>query len=147
MFLGPAINLKLRPRILDLKPGTRIVSNTFTMGEWEPDQSRSVEGKEGCSSYCTALLWIVPAHVGAHLEISSRRPDVQAELSDIFRNAHIQRHDPARHEWQTEEGDLITFSAGGVDYSGRVSGSTIQGTLTSAVSTAPWNATRLSSPI
>ena len=38
MFLLPEINLKLRPRILDLKPGTRIVSNTFTMGEWEADQ-------------------------------------------------------------------------------------------------------------
>src|SRR5436853_7696919 len=37
MFLLPDINLKLRPKILGLKPGTRIVSNTFTMGEWEPD--------------------------------------------------------------------------------------------------------------
>jgi precorrin-6B methylase 2 len=37
MFLLPEINLKLRPQLLDLKPGTRIVSNTFTMGEWEPD--------------------------------------------------------------------------------------------------------------
>ena len=38
MFLLPEINLKLRPRLLDLKPGTRIVSNTFTMGEWEADR-------------------------------------------------------------------------------------------------------------
>src|SRR6478672_1766764 len=42
MFLLPEINLKLRPRILNLNPGTRIVSNTFTMGEWVPDEYASV---------------------------------------------------------------------------------------------------------
>ena len=41
MFLLPQINLKLRPKILDLKPGTRIVSNSFTMGEWEADETAS----------------------------------------------------------------------------------------------------------
>ena len=38
MFLLPDINLRLRPKILDLKPGTRIVSNTFTMDDWQPDE-------------------------------------------------------------------------------------------------------------
>jgi hypothetical protein len=61
MFLLPQINLKLRPKILDLKPGTRIVSNSFTMGEWEEDESASVG--DDCSGWCTALLWIVPAKV------------------------------------------------------------------------------------
>ena len=59
MFLLPDINLKLRPKLLDMKPGTRVVSNTFTMGEWEPDQTASVT--EDCTSWCTALLWIIPA--------------------------------------------------------------------------------------
>jgi precorrin-6B methylase 2 len=58
MFLLPDINIKLRPKILNLKPGTRIVSNSFTMGDWTTDDSASV--KDGCASYCTALLWIVP---------------------------------------------------------------------------------------
>src|SRR5712691_3443732 len=62
MFLLPQINLRLRPKILDLKPGTRIVSNTFTMDEWTPDQTATV-GVD-CSSWCTALFWIVPAKVG-----------------------------------------------------------------------------------
>ncbi len=52
MFLLPDINLKLRPKILDLKPGTRIVSNTFTMGEWAADETATVN--EDCISYCTA---------------------------------------------------------------------------------------------
>ena len=63
MFLLPSINLKLRPKILDLKPGTRIVSNTFTMEDWEADETATVT--DGCTSWCTALLWIVPAKVEA----------------------------------------------------------------------------------
>src|ERR671914_212579 len=39
MFLLPDINLKLRPKLLNLRPGTRIVSNSFTMGDWKPDES------------------------------------------------------------------------------------------------------------
>src|SRR5256712_992587 len=61
MFLLPDINLKLRPRILNLKPGTRIVSNTFDMGEWSADETANVH--EGCTNWCTAYLWIVPAKV------------------------------------------------------------------------------------
>jgi len=61
MFLLPDINLKLRPKILDLKPGTRIVSNTFTMGEWKEDERAELSQDAGCNvSWCTALLWIVP---------------------------------------------------------------------------------------
>src|SRR3984893_1900439 len=61
MFLLPTINLKLRPKILDLKPGTRIVSNAFDMEEWQADQTTDAE--KGCTSWCTAYLWIVPAKV------------------------------------------------------------------------------------
>src|SRR5262244_1906615 len=63
MFLLPSINLKLRPRILDLKPGTRIVSNTFDMDKWEPDETAEISPAEGCTSYCKAHLWIVPAKI------------------------------------------------------------------------------------
>ncbi len=70
MFLLPDINLKLRPKILDLKPGTRIVSNTFTMGDWEADATADLGANGGCSaSWCTALLWIVPAKVGGIYKI------------------------------------------------------------------------------
>lgn len=68
MFLLPEINLKLRPKILELKPGTRIVSNTFPMGDWDPDETAHLDSSSGCAaSWCTALLWIVPAKVaGTH---------------------------------------------------------------------------------
>ena len=64
MFLLPEINRKLRPTILKLKPGTRVVSNTFTMGEWQPDESHTVE--DCTSSWCTVLFWIVPAQVAGN---------------------------------------------------------------------------------
>jgi SAM-dependent methyltransferase len=56
MYLLPDLNLKLRPRILELKPGTRVVTNAFTMGDWDPDSTAEVESR-------TAYLWIVPAKV------------------------------------------------------------------------------------
>ena len=62
MFLLPSINMKLRPKILALKPGTRIVSNTFTMDDWEPDEKADLATT--CDAhYCTALFWVVPAKV------------------------------------------------------------------------------------
>src|SRR5688500_9747429 len=70
MFLLPEINLKLRPKILRLKPGTRIVSNTFTMGEWLADETAELSAGGGCeNSWCTALLWIVPARVAGTYQV------------------------------------------------------------------------------
>ena len=67
MFLLPSINMKLRPKILDLKPGTRIVANSFDMEDWKPDETAKVDG---CSNWCTAYLWIVPAKVGGTWNLS-----------------------------------------------------------------------------
>lgn len=57
LFLNEYLNLKLRPRLQRLRPGTRIVSNTFGMGDWEPDDLIVV--RRGCEPWCTAMLWIV----------------------------------------------------------------------------------------
>jgi len=70
MFLLPSINLKLRPKILALKPGTRIVSNTFNMEEWQADETATLSSDAGCNtSWCTALLWIVPAQVAGDYKL------------------------------------------------------------------------------
>ena len=60
LFLLPDLNLRLRPVLLDLAPGTRIVSNTWDMGDWEADETIQLDP---CPGFCTALLWIVPAQV------------------------------------------------------------------------------------
>jgi SAM-dependent methyltransferase len=63
MYLLPALNLKLRPKILDLRPGTRVVSHAFNMEDWQPDQTVTVEGRD-------AFLWIVPAKVAGSWKLS-----------------------------------------------------------------------------
>jgi len=85
MFLLPSINVTLRPKILALKPGTRVVSNSFTMDEWNPDQTVRLEEKDGCStSWCTAHLWIVPARV----EGSYKLPQGELVLKQNFQMLH-----------------------------------------------------------
>jgi hypothetical protein len=83
MFLLPQINLKLRPAILNLKPGTRIVSNTFTMDDWTPDETATIT-EDNCSSWCTALLWIVPAKADGtwHLAPGTRGTDAAAAVPE-----------------------------------------------------------------
>jgi SAM-dependent methyltransferase len=66
LFLLPHINLKLRPKLLkDLKPGTRVVSNTFDMGDWKPEKEATVPDTDE-SSYLSHKLyfWVVPPHTG-----------------------------------------------------------------------------------
>ena len=87
MFLLPTINMKLRPTILNLKPGTRIVSNTFTMEDWEADETATVT--DDCTSWCTALLWIVPAKVEGSWQHPARRAEADAEVSDGLGHAGI----------------------------------------------------------
>src|SRR5687768_6081412 len=60
MFLLPSINMKLRPTILNMRPGTRVVSNSFTMEDWQADVTETIQD---CQAWCTAHLWIVPAKV------------------------------------------------------------------------------------
>jgi precorrin-6B methylase 2 len=124
MFLLPDINIKLRPKILDLRPGTRIVSNTFTMGEWEADETASV--KNGCASYCTALLWIVPAKV----EGAWKLPQGELNLKQTFQmvSGTLKSDGGATPVKGRLNGDRITFTAGGTEYQGRVAGNTIEGT-------------------
>jgi len=124
MFLLPQINLKLRPKILDLKPGTRIVSNSFTMGEWEADESATVGGE--CDHWCTALLWIVPAKV----EGSWQLPQGELSLKQNFQmlSGTIKTGNSIAEITQGKMiGDQILFTAGGNHYTGRVDGNVMEG--------------------
>ena len=68
LFLLPDINRKLMPKLLAMKPGTRVVSNSFPIGDWIPDQTVNLTQENGCeAAWCTAMLWIVPSRVaGTH---------------------------------------------------------------------------------
>jgi hypothetical protein len=135
MFLLPQINLKLRPKILDLKPGTRIVSNTFTMDEWTPDQTATIGGD--CSTWCTALFWIVPAKVGGTWRLSQGELTLTQEFQMLSGSIGSTKIANGRMR-----GNDISFTSGGAQYTGRVNGSSIQGTVTGG-SGASWTATKL----
>jgi SAM-dependent methyltransferase len=127
MFLLPQINLKLRPKILELKPGTRIVSNSFTMDDWEADETSTVT--EDCTSWCTALLWIVPAKVDG----TWSSPQGDLVLQQKFQMVTGTMGGKPISDGRLH-GDQLTFTAGGAKQTARVNGKTMQG--------SNWTATR-----
>ncbi len=140
MFLLPDINLRLRPKILDLKPGTRIVSNTFTMGEWKEDDLATA-GDEGSNYYRTARLWIVPAKVEGtwllaqgELTLKQSFQMVTGTLKAGGNSLQISNG--------VLRGDQLSFAAAGAAYSGRVNGSRIEGSIKTGSAVADWSATR-----
>ena len=138
MFLLPDINLKLRPKILNLKPSTRIVSNTFTMGEWTADETATVN--EDCQSYCTVMLWIVPAKVSGTWQL----PQGQLALKQTFQmiSGTIRSGNVSTPITNGRlRGDEISFSAGGAQYTGRVNGNVMEGNVKGG-SDSKWRATR-----
>jgi SAM-dependent methyltransferase len=137
MFLLTDINLRLRPTILGLKPGTRVVSNTFRMGDWEPDETAEL----ACSSYCTAYLWIVPARVEGtwktaqgELVLKQKYQGLSGTLTAGGKSVPVQRG--------RLRGDQISFTAGGAEYRGRVGDKAIDGTVKAGAKSESWKATR-----
>jgi len=134
MYLLPQLNLKLRPKILDLEPGTRIVSHAFTMGEWTADQTDSAENR-------TAYLWIVPAKVEGAWQLAQGELTLKQSFQMVAGTLSTDGNTLTIANGKLR-GDQISFSAGGAKYTGRVNGNTIQGTLKGS-SSGSWNAARV----
>lgn len=139
LFLLPELNVKLRPKILDMKPGTRVASNSFTMGDWKADETQTAQ-KE-CSSYCTAYLWIVPAKVDGiwksgkdEFKFAQEYQMVHGSVGSGGKLAPVLNG--------RLRGDELNFTAGGGRYNGRVSGDRIEGTYTVSGKVTPWTAVR-----
>jgi hypothetical protein len=132
MFLLPDINLRLRPKLLNLKPGTRIVSNSFTMDDWEADGTVNLES--GCTSWCTAYLWIIPAKVEGKWML----PDGELNLVQKFQMIAGTMSVGGKKTSIAGKmnGNAISFRADGTEYSGNVDGDVI------LISTKPVRATR-----
>ena len=139
MFLLPDINLKLRPKLLDLKPGTRIVSNSFTMEDWEADATARLE--DGCMSWCTAYMWIVPAKVEGKWKLSDGELTIKEQFQKIT-GALTSGGKEIPITGQLR-GNLITFNADGSDYEGEVDGDVISGNAKSASGNKSWHATKM----
>lgn len=145
MFLLNSINLKLRPTLLELRPGTRIVSNTFDMGEWEPDETATTGTTDDESfSYNTALLWIVPAKVGGIWKMGSGELSLTQEFQ-MLSGTYTEGNRAVTIESGKMKGTEINFTTGGTHYNGMVNGDTIEGTYTSGGNNRTWRATRVRS--
>ena len=135
LFLLPSNMLQLRPKFLNLRPGSRIVSNTFGIEGWTPDETVTVE--EGCSAWCTALLWIVPARVGGTWRFGQ---------DELVLNQNYQMITGTLGGTSIADGrlrgDQIRFTVGAAEYTGRVAGDRIEGTVRGGGPQLSWTATR-----
>jgi precorrin-6B methylase 2 len=137
MYLLPQLNIKLRPKILDLKPGTRIVSHAFTMEEWRADQTDSFDNR-------TAYLWIVPAKVEGIWQLAQGELTLKQNFQMIAGTLKSGGNAETMVAGKLR-GDQISFIAGNAEYTGRVNGNTIEGTVKGS-SSGSWSATRSSTP-
>jgi precorrin-6B methylase 2 len=135
LFLLPDNMKKLRTKFFELRPGTRIVANTFGIEDWTADESKTIE--EDCTSWCTILLWIVPAKVQGTWRMPQGDLTLKQEyqmLSGTLGSAPLE-HAKLR-------GEQVTFAVGGAQYTGTVNGNTMTGTVKSGGNDASWKATR-----
>lgn len=136
LFLLRQINLELRPTLLKLKPGTRIVSNTFDMGDWEPDKQESVS--KGCEGgFCNALLWIVPANVQGTWKIDQDKLTLEQKYQKFSGNLNNSRISDGRIN-----GTEISFKVKDDTYKGTIAGNKMQGTVVTSRGTREWSAVK-----
>ncbi len=144
MYLLPALNMKLRPTILAMRPGTRVVSHSFTMEDWEADEISSMDGRR-------AYFWLVPANVngGWTFETGSEK----AELSFEQRFQKIEGtvglgHTQGGLRGARLSGFNISFTyvdntGAKRDYTGRVTGGKMEGSFRADNGTeGRWSATK-----
>lgn len=137
LFLLPHNLNKLLPKFLALKPGTRIVGNTFAPDGWTADESETIGGE--CVSWCTSLLWIVPAKA----EGTWKLPQGELALKQDFQmvSGTLSANGTSTAVSGKLRGDVITFTAGTTEYSGKVNGESMEGTTKGGPAT--WSATRV----
>lgn len=147
MYLLPGLNMKLRPKLLDMKPGTRLVSHQFTMEDWQPDETSYLD-------FRPAYLWIVPAKIGGAWAITlpGAGGPLTLNLEQTFQKLRGTVDMPPVRVGLREPrlwGDQIWFAlvdqqGATHEFSGRVSGDTIQGAVVSGGTSREWRATRKS---
>jgi precorrin-6B methylase 2 len=135
LFLLPSNLDKLAPKFLALRPGTRIVNNTFNVTGWEADASETIEGT--CTSWCTSMLNIVPARVGGTWKLGTNDLTLTQEFQMVSGTLGTAPISGGRLK-----GEQITFKVGDTQYTGKVSGDRMEGNATTAGKTQNWSATR-----
>lgn len=140
MFLLPEINMKLRPRLLNLKPGTRIVSNTFTLQDWKADETAET-GKPD-DRWNKAYLWIVPAKIEGKWKLQDGGELVISQKFQVFTGSLKNGNEVKPVTAGKLKGNEISFTAGQETYKGIVSGNKIEGSLGADGKQSRWSANR-----
>jgi hypothetical protein len=137
LFLLPSNLLRLRDKFLDLRPGSRIVSNTFSIQDWTADETVTVEN---CEQWCTVMLYIVPAKVNGTWRVGS---DV-LELKQDFQNLSgtLTTGSQATPVSGSLKGSDLSLKVGTRTITARVQGNQIEGTATDGSAKSNWRATR-----
>jgi hypothetical protein len=136
LYLGYHLNQKLRPKILDMKPGTRILSNSYNLNDWKPDQTKEFEGNKDWD-WKAIFLWIVPAKVDGTWKLKGGQISFTQEFQHI--TGTLTMGDVDAKLTGELNGDKIRFNAGGIEYTGTVRGNKITGKRTGGGS---WKAAR-----
>jgi hypothetical protein len=111
------------------------------MGDWKWDESVSAGAEEGCTSYCTAYLWIVPAKLAGTWKTPQGTLKLEQQFQKVTGTLNANGRELKLIDPQLS-GDRLVFNAGGVQYSGRVNGERIEGTMKTGSSAAAWSASR-----
>jgi hypothetical protein len=136
LFLLPELNLRLRPTLLAMKPGTRIVSNTFDMGDWPPDAS--VTRTPDCESFCTAYRWTVPARAQGVWRLGTGELSLSQSFQWLEGTLRTGRDSQPLADARLD-GAQIRFTVGMDRYVGTVRGDRMTGTVNSG---RAWQAVR-----
>jgi hypothetical protein len=120
MYLLPQLNLRLRPTILKMKPGTRVVSHSFHMEDWKADAAFDTSGGK-CEEFCSAYFWVVPASVQGTWRLRQGRLKLDQKFQ-TFTGTLRTRGKTLKIEDGRVRGEEITFTAGGTKYIGTVKG-------------------------
>jgi SAM-dependent methyltransferase len=137
LFLLPSNLLQLRDKFANLRPGTRIVSNTFSIQDWTPEKTETLSD---CTSWCTVMLYIVPAKVDGTWKL----PQGELALKQTYQTLAGTLTTGGKSVPVTGKlrGDQISWSANGQEYSGVVKGNQIEGTTRAGSASSNWTATR-----
>ena len=135
LFLLPTNLLKLRDKFAALEPGTRIVANTFGIEEWTADETMTIDGE--CMSWCTVLLYYVPARVEGTWQMAQGPLTIKQQyqvITGTLGSANIENG--------KVRGTEVTFTVNGTPYTARVAGDTMTGMSKAGGTEASWKATK-----
>ncbi|MGZ8478579.1 MAG: SAM-dependent methyltransferase [Candidatus Binatia bacterium] len=123
LFLTPEMNIRLRPKLLALRAGARIVANTFAIGDWNPDQTFTTS--DNCEKFCSGRLWFVPAKVAGMWKLPQGELVIKQNYQSF--SGTLTSGNGAVPIVGRLRGDQIAFSAGGTQYTGKVDGAVMEG--------------------